>query len=52
MLPDDSALVPAMRCANCDRLVPRTGVKHPKGDRRQLNIALRAHKRKQIRERP
>jgi hypothetical protein len=50
MVPDDTALVPALVCVGCGRLIPRTGVKHSgKGsDKAQLNRALRASQRRRL----
>jgi hypothetical protein len=50
---DATALVPALRCPGCGRLVPITGVKHRfKGSQRaHLNRALRAGRRRAMAQR-
>jgi hypothetical protein len=52
MVPDDQALVPALACVACGRLIPRTAVSYRgKGSQKaQLNRALRAHRRKGLRD--
>lgn len=52
MFPDDSALVPALACVACGRLIPRTGIWYAsKGsERAQLNRALRASTRARMRK--
>ena len=53
MVPDSSALVPALACGSCGRLIPRTAVrpirvKDRADERRQVNKALRASRRQQL----
>lgn len=52
MFPDDSALIPALACVACDRLIPRTAISyHGRGsEKAQLNRALRAFTRAQMRK--
>ena len=53
MIPDDLALVPAMACVNCGRLVPRTAargvrIRSRAHERQMLNRALRAARRQKM----
>ena len=50
-VPAPEALVPALGCERCGRLVPVTGVKHKAG-KRELNRALRAARRKRMAKGP
>lgn len=53
MVPDDTALVPALGCLNCGRLIPRTGItyarKRKASDRAELNRVKRAARRMKAR---
>ena len=48
MMLDPTALVPAMGCPPCGRLVPITRARTPKVERADLNRALRAARRMRI----
>lgn len=48
MVPDSSALVPALGCINCGRLIPRTMARSVKGDPRAVKRAMRAARRQKL----
>jgi hypothetical protein len=46
MVLDNTAVIPALGCVGCGRLIPRTAVKPVKADRAAVNRALRAARRR------
>lgn len=50
MIPTDEALVPAMGCVDCGRLVPRTGARPVRASRSDERALLRAERRQQMRK--
>jgi hypothetical protein len=49
MIPCTDALVPALRCLGCERLVPRTGVKSARVTRQEEKALERAARRQKAR---
>ena len=50
MVPDPTAIVPALGCLGCKRIIPMSGVRVAKADRKDVNRALRAARRRRMRE--
>ena len=48
MVPAPDAIVPALGCMKCKRLIPATSVKHVKGNKAQLNRVLRSARRQRM----
>jgi hypothetical protein len=49
MIPCTDALVPAMSCLRCGRLVPRTGARSVRASRQDEKALMRAARRYQMR---
>jgi hypothetical protein len=51
MIPYVGALVPAMGCVDCGRLVPRTGARSVKATKQDEKALMRAARRRAMRRR-
>lgn len=50
MIPCQEALVPALQCLRCGRLIPRTGVRSIRPSRADERAILRAARRQKMRK--
>ena len=48
MLPVLDALVPALGCVNCKRVIPQTSIRGARTDKAAVNRALRAARRSRM----